>query len=55
VVISGGRGGGVIKLLVNKTLHIDGTLTVNGEQRNTYTGGGSGGSIWIDTYNIKVV
>ena len=53
----GGRGGGRIWLNVTNTIHIDGSLTANGEDGKTVDGklggGGSGGSIWLhcDTVN----
>ncbi|WAR26294.1 hypothetical protein MAR_011998 [Mya arenaria] len=52
----GGRGGGRIWLNVTDTLHIDGSVTANGDEGKTVfgnlAGGGSGGSIWIHTDTI---
>lgn len=47
---SGGHGGGVVQLYADDSLTIDGTITANGARspRNG-TGGGSGGSIWIQS------
>ena len=47
---NGGLGGGKIKLVVNGTMKIDGIVSCNGQTGSTaYSGGGSGGSIWIVT------
>lgn len=47
---NGGLGGGKIKLVVNGTMNIDGIVSCNGQTGSTaYSGGGSGGSIWIVT------
>jgi hypothetical protein len=44
----GGRGGGAVRLDVGGALHVDGTITVNGDNSTTYGhSGGSGGSIWL--------
>ncbi len=52
-----GAGGGAIKLDINNTLDLAGTVRADGENAstdgNTGAGGGSGGSIWIDTTNIS--
>ena len=51
---SGGLGGGIIRMSVNGTLQIDGTISCNGASgQQDRSGGGSGGSIWIDANLIK--
>ncbi|MDB6121365.1 MAG: hypothetical protein JWQ71_358 [Pedosphaera sp.] len=46
--LSGGSGGGAIRLLVNGTLTLDGKISANGNNgTNASTGGGSGGSVWL--------
>ena len=51
---SGGLGGGIIRMSVTGTLQIDGTISCNGGSgQEDRSGGGSGGSIWIDTKLIK--
>lgn len=49
-----GSGGGAIKLVVENTLTVDGTITADGMDGkcNTYPGGGSGGSIWLVTSTL---
>ena len=49
-----GRGGGVIYLHVSNLLQVDGHVSVNGGAGTSRAGGGSGGSIWIDTHTIRV-
>ncbi|HCM39933.1 MAG: hypothetical protein A2070_09710 [Bdellovibrionales bacterium GWC1_52_8] len=45
----GGAGGGAIKLVVVNTLTLNGSISMDGTTgNNSYTGGGAGGSIWID-------
>lgn len=48
---AGGYGGGAMKIIVSGTLSIAGTLSANGTDGTMgySAGGGSGGSIWIDT------
>lgn len=43
----GGLAGGKIKMTVNGTLKLDGTLSANGLTGGYTGGGGSGGSIWV--------
>lgn len=51
---SGGLGGGIIRMSVNGTLQIDGTISCNGANgQQDRSGGGSGGSIWIETDLMK--
>lgn len=46
----GGRGGGIVNITVKGTMKIDGLISTDGENaRKIYSGGGSGGSIWIKT------
>jgi hypothetical protein len=52
----GGRGGGVIRLVVADTLQVDGTINANGNPGNGgYTAGGAGGSVWINTQTLTGV
>jgi len=48
-----GVGGGAIKLTVSGTTTVNGTITANGQYGNgvssRVSGGGAGGSVWIDT------
>ena len=51
---TGGLGGGIIRMSVRGTLQIDGTISCNGAGGpQSRSGGGSGGSIWIDTSLMK--
>lgn len=51
---SGGLGGGIIRMSVSGALQIDGTITCNGASgQQDRSGGGSGGSIWIEANLIK--
>ncbi len=46
----GGRGGGAIKLVVDDTITINGTVSANADHGHGYdVSGGAGGSIWIIT------
>ncbi|MFL5812378.1 MAG: beta strand repeat-containing protein [Bdellovibrionia bacterium] len=52
----GGSGGGAIKLVISSSLTVNGTLSANGGISSVYGsgttysgGGGSGGSIWVQT------
>ncbi|XP_077861759.1 uncharacterized protein LOC144342564 [Saccoglossus kowalevskii] len=49
----GGIGGGILRLIVHTSLTIEGSITANGDTGDTYTGGGSGGSIWISTFELE--
>ncbi|XP_028772845.1 uncharacterized protein LOC114729995 isoform X1 [Neltuma alba] len=49
----GGNGGGRIKLLVNDTLFINGSVTAAGGDGGSDGGGGSGGSIIIHALKLK--
>jgi hypothetical protein len=49
VCVSGGCGGGIVRLNVSRLLKIDGTLSVNGQGVTAYAGGGSGGSLYFNT------
>lgn len=44
----GGAGGGVIRLVVDNELRIDGSVTAGGANGTGYSGGGSGGSIYLN-------
>ena len=49
-----GRGGGVILLLAEDTIHLDGVLRVDGQKGCGYRGpSGSGGSIFLATRRLK--
>ncbi|HPM42150.1 MAG TPA: hypothetical protein PLY45_06920, partial [bacterium] len=53
----GGAGGGVVKIVVGGTLTMDGDVLANGEaavsdDAERPTGGGGGGSIWVDTVEL---
>ena len=44
----GGNGGGALRIMVNKSLQVDGRISANGFAGSvTNTGGGAGGSLWI--------
>jgi hypothetical protein len=43
----GGLGGGALQLNVNGTLRIDGSVSANGLDGDSMSGGGSGGSLWL--------
>ncbi|XP_033745591.1 uncharacterized protein LOC117331105 [Pecten maximus] len=48
--VAGGCGGGILKFHLSSKIQIDGDLTANGQLADsTYAGGGSGGSIFINT------
>ena len=49
---SGARGGGALRLTVNGTLHLDGTLSANGLVAPATCGSGAGGSIWITASSL---
>lgn len=48
----GGNGGGRVKLLVNDTLYVNGSVTAEGGDGRPYGGGGSGGSIMIHAIKL---
>lgn len=51
---NGGLGGGVIKMKVSNKLKIDGSVIASGAAgQQSYSGGGSGGSVWIETNLIQ--
>ena len=50
--VRGGSGGGAIKIVATGTVTVDGAITATGNtptSGNVWCGGGSGGSIWIQT------
>ena len=49
----GGSGGGVIHLVGNVSVTINGAVTANGEDASGSGGGGAGGSIFIETLIFK--
>ena len=51
---NGGFGGGKMKVTVNNTMKVDGVISCNGVSgTSAYSGGGSGGSIWIEANLIR--
>ncbi|MEQ9095042.1 MAG: immunoglobulin domain-containing protein [Phycisphaerales bacterium] len=55
---TGRHGGGALKLVVGGTLTIDGTIAANGfgdDDDNLESGGGAGGSVWIDAAAVEGV
>ncbi|XP_038052472.1 uncharacterized protein LOC119725183 [Patiria miniata] len=51
---NGGRGGGKMVLNIAETLKVDGEVSADGESATGYgNGGGSGGSIWINTNHMQ--
>ena len=52
--LGGGNGGGALRLSVDGMLLLDGTISANGASGSAaYAGGGSGGSIWVDTASLS--
>jgi len=50
----GGLGGGIIRIDIENYVDIDGVMSVDATSGiNTHGGGGSGGSIYITTYNVS--
>ena len=49
--VNGGKGGGKVYLKVGTSMFNDGEISVNGS--DSTDGGGSGGSIWIETLDIE--
>ena len=49
----GGAGGGAIRLVVSEDLRLDGVISADGlDAPYDFTGGGSGGSLWIETASL---
>ncbi|GAB4146262.1 MAG: hypothetical protein OHK0017_06560 [Patescibacteria group bacterium] len=49
----GANGGGAIKLVVNGTLTVNGSIKADGAPgSSSYIGGGSGGSVWVDANTL---
>ena len=46
-------GGGILWIDIRNKLEIDGTISSNGENGTSSTGGGSGGSIYIKTNHLE--
>ncbi len=51
----GGNGGGVIKMMVNGRLTIDGLISANGGRGGVYDTGGAGGSVWLAASELASV
>ncbi len=52
----GGAGGGAIRLIVSDTLSLNGVLSTNGNNGNSFYGaggGGAGGSIWVTANTLN--
>ncbi|XP_019095487.1 PREDICTED: uncharacterized protein LOC104763029 [Camelina sativa] len=49
----GGKGGGRVKLLLNDTIHMNGSVSADGGDGGQEGGGGSGGSIFIHSVKLK--
>ncbi|MFZ4575308.1 MAG: hypothetical protein ACOYN0_12975 [Phycisphaerales bacterium] len=49
---SAGAGGGAIRLAINGSLTVDGTITARGAQPPNSSGAGSGGSIFLDASGL---
>ena len=47
-----GNGGGRVKLLVKDTIYINGSVTAEGGQGGSASGGGSGGSIFVHAVKL---
>jgi hypothetical protein len=43
----GRAGGGLVRLDIVNRLTVDGTVTVNADNANNRSGGGSGGGVWL--------
>lgn len=50
---AGGKGGGIVDLNIAKHLLVDGEVSADGSNGQTLGGGGSGGSIYIKSYNLE--
>ena len=46
------RGGGAVRITAD-TFQLDGTLLADGQNGASYTGGGSGGSVWLDVGTLQ--
>ncbi|KAK3755992.1 hypothetical protein QZH41_003345 [Actinostola sp. cb2023] len=49
---NGGSGGGCLLLRTSKLLHLDGLISASGHSATSLSGGGSGGSVLIETTNM---
>ena len=50
---NGGRGGGVIDLKIATSLLVDGKVTTDGSDGDSTSGGGSGGTIYIQSQDLE--
>ncbi len=50
---TGGEGGGLMKLTIGFTLHLDGDITVDGAPVEGYAGGGSAGSVHAQMWALE--
>lgn len=47
-----GSGGGVLRLKSRHSLEVEGVLESNGQAGSNGIGGGSGGSVWVETHSL---
>ena len=54
ISLTGGCGGGILTFDLSEELKVDGVLSANGQgaSQSSYSGGGSGGSIYVNTYHF---
>ena len=50
---TGGAGGGAMRLVVGGVLHVDGTVSANGQDTLGAGGGGAGGSVWVEYAELR--
>ena len=50
--LQAGNGGGLLVLNIGSRLHVDGVIASRGLQGSPLGGGGSGGTILINAYNV---
>lgn len=50
---SSGAGGGILRFTVDEKMIVDGTIRANGRAGSSNVGGGSGGSIRINTKELE--
>jgi hypothetical protein len=51
--LSGGKGGGIVRLIVNKNFVLDGTVSSDGSTGSFGTSGSAGGSVWLNVGNLS--